>query len=217
MSEKCPPQHNRATGSPHCRGQAFRLVPFPWCPPHMPSPTCQAYGERNSPDLYHVFPHLCRPIRINWACSASYSSHRAWLDVYCLIVPCTAPVWKHQHSLRFPIHLFRFFFVDRLHFVEKNGLHLNIQLIFNSTEFVDKSPFHQRGTSLNLGRTFMQYTVRNHAKLSRLTEPLRFPPLHMVYLRSVYVIQFYFSFTEINFSSHLENYWRDSHESCQTL
>ncbi len=28
MPAKCPPQHNRATESPHCRGQAFRPVPF---------------------------------------------------------------------------------------------------------------------------------------------------------------------------------------------
>ena len=28
MPAKCPPQHSRATGSPHCRGQAFRPVPF---------------------------------------------------------------------------------------------------------------------------------------------------------------------------------------------
>ena len=37
-----------------------------------------------------------------------YTSHRAWLDVNCLIAPCCALLWKHLHSLSFSSHLFRF-------------------------------------------------------------------------------------------------------------
>uniref|UniRef100_A0A0E9XXD8 Uncharacterized protein n=1 Tax=Anguilla anguilla TaxID=7936 RepID=A0A0E9XXD8_ANGAN len=46
MLGKSPPQHNRATRTSHCRGQAFSPVLFSWCMPHMHSPTCREYGER---------------------------------------------------------------------------------------------------------------------------------------------------------------------------
>lgn len=34
------------TATSHCRGQAFRSVPFPWYMPRMHSPTCWGVGER---------------------------------------------------------------------------------------------------------------------------------------------------------------------------
>lgn len=40
--------------------------------------------------------------------------HGAWVDVNCLIVPCSAPVWKHLHWLCLSTHLFRVFLLDGL-------------------------------------------------------------------------------------------------------
>lgn len=40
--------------------------------------------------------------------------HGAWVDVNCLIVPCSAPVWKHLHWLCLSTHLFRVFLLDSL-------------------------------------------------------------------------------------------------------
>uniref|UniRef100_A0A0E9QUB4 Uncharacterized protein n=1 Tax=Anguilla anguilla TaxID=7936 RepID=A0A0E9QUB4_ANGAN len=45
MPRKCHPQHNRATGPPHCRGQACRSAAFSWCMPHMHLPTCREYSD----------------------------------------------------------------------------------------------------------------------------------------------------------------------------
>ena len=58
---KWPPQCNRATGTLHCRHQAFRPVPFSCCMPLTPLPASQDYGERMARMIISLFLNLCRP------------------------------------------------------------------------------------------------------------------------------------------------------------
>ena len=105
MPVKRAPEHIRATGSPHCRGQTFRAVPLSWCMPHTHThpPTCLEYGwltnKDDSPDhitFVQMSVHRYRWLLYHWTLKSIFVMRAYALQPYYNISMLLSTDWLTQ-------------------------------------------------------------------------------------------------------------------------